>query len=252
MNKYIVKKEFKESLYENKGIWMMFAATIVLSALCFLVTNIKEGAVLAQSDILGYAIKAELFLTLTISMVLGASAFASEREENTLESLLLTPISKWNLTFGKFLGVMVVGVLLLVISIPYLIAIGLGSGLVLDATMILLLCGLMLLIAFTSIAIGLSIIVGNSKASILASVLMMIILTFPAFVQGLFKLSPIGTFLLKFDPMAGCFNMMSAILMDRRSFLSQMNNIIPIVVFMVIGVGFMIWTSKKVALKGEK
>lgn len=252
MNKYIVKKEFKESLYENKGIWMMFAATIVLSALCFLVTNIKEGAVLAQSDILGYAIKAELFLTLTISMVLGASAFASEREENTLESLLLTPISKWNLTFGKFLGVMVVGVLLLVISIPYLIAIGLGSGLVLDATMILLLCGLMLLIAFTSIAIGLSIIVGNSKASILASVLMMIILTFPAFVQGLFKLSPIGTFLLKIDPMAGCFNMMSAILMDRRSFLSQMNNIIPIVVFMVIGVGFMIWTSKKVALKGEK
>lgn len=252
MNKYIVKKEFKESLYENKGIWMMFAATIVLSVLCFLVTNIKEGAVLAQSDILGYAIKAELFLTLTISMVLGASAFASEREENTLESLLLTPISKWNLTFGKFLGVMVVGVLLLVISIPYLIAIGLGSGLVLDATMILLLCGLMLLIAFTSIAIGLSIIVGNSKASILASVLMMIILTFPAFVQGLFKLSPIGTFLLKFDPMAGCFNMMSAILMDRRSFLSQMNNIIPIVVFMVIGVGFMIWTSKKVALKGEK
>ncbi len=252
MNKYIVKKEFKESLYENKGIWMMFAATIVLSALCFLVTNIKEGAVLAQSDILGYAIKAELFLTLTISMVLGASAFASEREENTLESLLLTPISKWNLTFGKFLGVMVVGVLLLVISIPYLIAIGLGSGLVLDATMILLLCGLMLLIAFTSIAIGLSIIVGNSKASILASVLMMIILTFPAFAQGLFKLSPIGTFLLKFDPMAGCFNMMSAILMDRRSFLSQMNNIIPIVVFMVIGVGFMIWTSKKVALKGEK
>lgn len=252
MNKFIVKKEFKESLYENKGIWMMFAATVVLSALCFLVTNIKEGAVLAQSDILGYAIKAELFLTLTISMVLGASAFASEREENTLESLLLTPISKWNLTFGKFLGVMVVGIILTLISIPYIIAIGVGSDLIADAIILSLFCGILLLTAFTSIAIGLSILVGNSKASILASVLIMIILTFPAFVQGLFKLSPVGTFLLKFDPMASCFNMMTSVLMDRKPFISQLNHILPLILFTLIGVIFMVWSSKKVALKGEK
>ena len=252
MNKFIVKKEFKESLYENKGIWMMVAAAFILSALCFLVTNIKEGSVLAQTDILQYAIKAVLFITLTISTVLGSSAFASEREENTLESLLLTPISKLNLTLAKFLGVLVVGIILCLVSIPYLIAIGLGSGLVLQAILVTFFCGILLLLAFTSISIGLSVLMGNSKASILTSVLVVLILTFPAFIQGLFKLSPIGIFFLKFDPMASCFNMMASMLTDRVSFFAQMQHIVPLVLFALIGVSFMVIASRRVALKGEK
>lgn len=252
MSKFIIKKEFKESLYENKGIWMMVAAAFILSALCFLVMNIKEGSVLAQNDILQYAIKAVLLITLTISTVLGASAFASEREENTLESLLLTPISKLNLTLAKFLGVLVVGIILCLVSIPYLIAIGLGSGLVLQAILVTLFCGILLLLAFTGISIGLSVLMGNSKASILTSVLIVLILTFPAFIQGLFKMSPVGTFFLKYDPMASCFNMMKSMLSDKLSFFSQMQYILPILLFAVIGVAFMIFTSRWVALKGEK
>jgi len=252
MNKFIIKKEFKESLYENKGIWMMVAAAFILSALCFLVTNMKEGSVLAQNDILQYAIKAVLFITLTISTVLGASAFASEREENTLESLLLTPISKLNLTLAKFLGVFVIGIILCLVSIPYLIAIGLGSGLVLQAILVTFFCGILLLLAFTSISIGLSVLMGNSKASVLTSVLVVLILTFPAFIQGLFKMSPVGTFFLKYDPMASCFNMMKSMLSDKLSFFSQMQYILPILLFAVIGVTFMIFTSRRVALKGEK
>ncbi|MBO5486772.1 MAG: hypothetical protein J5988_07575, partial [Eubacterium sp.] len=69
MNKHIVKKEFHESLYDSKGLWMVVAVSCILTALCILVMTIKEGSVLAQNDILQYAIKAVMFLTLTVSMV---------------------------------------------------------------------------------------------------------------------------------------------------------------------------------------
>lgn len=46
--------------------------------------------------------------------------------------------------------------------------------------------------------------------------------------------------------------MMSAVLMDRMSFMSQISKIIPIIAFTIIGVAFMVWASSKVALKGEK
>lgn len=252
MNRFIIKKEFKESLFDSKGLWMIVAAACILSGLCFLVVNMKEGSVLAQSDILQYAIKAALFLTLTVSMVLGSSSFVVEREENTMESLLLTPVSKLSLAMAKYLGVMLIGVLLLTSSIPYLIAIGAGSTLIPSAIFMLFFGGLLLLVAFVAVSVIFSILMNSSKASILTSILVMIVLTFPAMIQGLFKLSPLGLFILKIDPVACCFNMMGKLLTDKVSFLSLGAYILPLVLFAAVCMGLLVWLSGRIALKGEK
>ena len=251
MNHYIVKKEFKEGLYESKGLWMMVAAACILSGLCILVVNMKEGTSLAQNDVLQYAIKATMFITLTITMVLGSSSFVSEREENTLESLLLTPISKLSLTLAKYCGVLVIGLALYVISSPYLVSIGYGTGITGSALLIMFFSGVILLLAFVAISIVMSIILQSSRASILTSVLILIIMTFPAFVQGLFKLSAVGRALLAIDPVACAFNMMNAMLIKQTPFMSLGNYILPLIVFIVISFVLLVWASKKVALKGE-
>ncbi len=252
MNRYIIRKEFKESLFDSRGLWMIVASAIVLSGLCFLVTNIKEGSVLAQNDILQYAMKAVLFLTLTVSMVLGSASFASEREENTMESLLLTPVSKLSLAMAKYLGVMVIGILLLVVSVPYLAAIGAGSVLTGRAVFMTFFGGILLLIAFVAISIVLSILMASSKASIMTSILVMVVLTFPAMIQGLFKLSPVGLAILKIDPVACCFNMMGKLLADNAALFSLGSYILPLVLFAAACLALMAFASRKIALKGEK
>ena len=252
MNRSIIKKEFKESLFDSRGLWMIVAAACILSGLCFLVVNMKEGSVLAQNDILQYAIKAALFLTLTVSMVLGSSSFVSEREENTLESLLLTPVSKRSLSFAKYLGVLVIGALLLVASVPYLAAIGAGSALFGRAVLMTFFGGVLLLAAFVALSIVLSILMQSSKASILTSILIIIVLTFPAMIQGLFKLSPFGLLILKIDPVACCFDMMGKLLTDKAAFSSLWSFILPLVLFAVLSLALLNWASDKIALKGEK
>lgn len=252
MNKHIIKKELKESLFYSKGLWMIVATACILSGLCFLVITLKEGSVLAQNNILQYAIKASLFLTLTVSMVLGSSSFVAEREENTMESLLLTPVSKLSLSIAKYFGALIIGLMLLVVSIPYVIAIGAGSGLIPMAIFVTMFSGLLLLITFVAISLILSIVMKSSKASILTSILIIIILTFPTMIQGIFKLSPIGLFILKIDPVACCFNMISKLLTDRVSFLTLGAYILPLLAFAAICLLALIATSSKIALKGEK
>lgn len=252
MNRHIIKKEIKESLFDSKGLWMIVAAACILSALCFLVVNMKEGSVLAQNDILQYAIKASLFLTLTVSMVLGSSSFVGEREENTMESLLLTPVSKLNLSAAKYLGVLSIGVLLLIVSVPYLVAIGAGSGLTAQAIALHLSGGLLLLTAFVAIALILSILMDSSKAAILVSTLILIVLAFPALVQSLFKLSAFGQFILRADPVACCFNLLAKVLTDKTPLWSLGGSIFPLVLFSAVCVSVLILTSSRIALKGEK
>lgn len=252
MNSHIIKKELRESLYESKGLWMIVASTCILSGLCLITVFSKEGSVLAQSDILQYAIKAAMFVTLIVSMVLGATCFVAEREENTLESLLLTPISKRNLTVAKYIGVLIIGAVIFVVSVPYLIAVGAGSGLTVSALLITFVAGGILLLAFTAVSIILSILMESSKASLLTSMLILLILTFPAFVQSVFKLSPVGVFFLKIDPIACCFKMMTAMLIDKASIFSLSGYMIPLLVFAALAIALLVYTSKRVALKGEK
>jgi ABC-2 type transport system permease protein len=74
-----------------------------------------------------------------------------------------------------------------------------------SALLITFVAGGILLLAFTAVSIILSILMESSKASLLTSMLILLILTFPAFVQSVFKLSPVGVFFLKIDPIACCF-----------------------------------------------
>lgn len=251
MNKTIIKKEFRESLYDCKGLWLIVACSCVLSGLCVLVISIKEGSVLAQNDVLQYAMKAVMFLTVTISMVLGSACFASEREENTMESLLLTPVRKRDLVTAKYLGVMLIGVLLYIICIPYLAAIGYGSGLTGRAVFMTFFGGILLLVSFTAISVVFSILMKSSRAAILTSILIMTVLTVPPIIQGLLKLSPIGTAILKVDPVACCFEMMGKLL-EKQPFMSLWGYILPLAAFAVITVAVMLAFSEKIALKGEK
>ncbi|MEM5768739.1 MAG: hypothetical protein AAGU32_10710, partial [Bacillota bacterium] len=61
MNQSMVKKELRESLYESKGLWMIAAVSVILTALCVLATTIREASAFSQTDVLQYAIKAVLF-----------------------------------------------------------------------------------------------------------------------------------------------------------------------------------------------
>lgn len=252
MNKHMVKKEFHESLYESKGIWMVVTVAVILSGFCLLVMNMKAGSVLSQTDVIQYAIKIGLSLSLTVCMILGASSMIAEREENTLESLLLTPIPKKQIAFGKYVGVFLIGILLLLASVPYLIALGVGSGIGGQAIFLTFFNGILLLISFVSIAMTLSILMKSSKASVIASILIMIMLTMPPLLKSFLKLSTIGNFILKIDPVACSFNMMEQMLTNKVSFFSLGKYIIPLVIFDIVTVVILYFASNKISLKGEQ
>lgn len=248
----LIKKEIRESIFENKGLWLTSASAVILSVLCFIVCNIKEGAVLSQADILQYAIKAAFLVMLLVVCVLASSSFVSEREENTLESLLLTPVTNRRLALAKYLAVNLVGLVLLLVSVPYIVAIASGSGATAQAILLLLLCGILLMTAFSALSTAMSIRMRNSKSSVLISVLIIAALTLPSLAQGLLKLSAVGRFILKIDPVVACFNLMSKVITDKMSIASQLGYFIPLICFTALAVVIMLAVSKSISLKGEK
>lgn len=252
MNRSMLKKELTENLYDSKGLWMIVAVSLIFTTLCVLATTIKEVTSYSQTDILQYALKAETLLTLLVCMTLGAACFVSERENNTLESLLLTPVSKLSLTVSKYLGVLIVGVILMLTAAPYVLAISAGSGLCFRALALGFGSVGLLLLAFTAVSVILSVLMENSKVSVLISALCLAVLAIPSIMSSIFQTSAFGRLVLRIDPIVCAFDLSKEVLTGTATAASIAGKLLPMVLFAVCAVTAMLLFSKRVSLKGEK
>lgn len=250
MSKTLIKKELKENFYASKGMWWLLATALFFSALCVLVVNIRELSFLAQTETVQYAAKIGIFLCAMITMVLGSATFVAEREESTLESLMLAPISKMQISISKLAGVLVMGLLIYLVSLPYIVVLGLGTGLVLRSLLFMVVIGTLLLVAYGCISIGLSILIPSSKASILISLILLIVSAVPAFMSGILKVSAFGKLINQISPISNTFKLMEAMIVERQGISYMVQFFVPIVGFALAGIVFMLLSTNKIAFKG--
>lgn len=252
MSATLIKKELKESFVVSKGIWWLITSSLFLSAISFLIINIRELGFLAQTEVIQYAAKIGMFLSIMVTMVLGSASFVAEREVSTLESLMLAPISKSRIALSKLAGVLIVGALIYLVSLPYLVVLGWGTGMIKGELLFMLIVGTILLIAYGSISVALSILLTSSKSSILLSIVILLTTSIPAFIAGVLQSTTLGAVINKIGPISNAFKLMSAMIVERQSFSYMITYLVPISIFLVLSLIFFVFSTKQITLKGEK
>ena len=101
MIRTILKKEIKETLFSMKGVIWFFVVTILFSVMNFAAVSVKELSLMAQTEQMVAFMKLVFEIGSFIAVILAAVSFSHEREEETLEALLLTPSSNIQLLMGK-------------------------------------------------------------------------------------------------------------------------------------------------------
>ncbi|MBU3192237.1 ABC transporter permease subunit [Clostridium bowmanii] len=250
MNLSIIKKEFKENFYAMKGyVWLIIIA-IIFSIMSYSFVSVKELSLLAQTEVVVTMGKLILGLGLLITIVLGAVTFSNEREECTLESLLLTPVPKMQLALGKLTGVLLMGISVFIIALPYIITLSYGTGLVLRAILFILIIGSIIAFSYASISISLSILLGSSKNSIITSIILFILTALPSLLSTSIKKAGFGAVIEKISPLSNTFNLMKAVIIEKQGFAGMLKFIMPILIFSVLSYMFLIYGTKKIAFKG--
>lgn len=252
MNGTLVKKELKECFLVSKGIWWLIVSSLFLSGISMLIINVRELGFLAQTEVIQYAVKISMFLSIMVTMVLGSASFVSEREESTLESLMLAPISKTYIALSKLAGILIMGALIYLVSLPYLLTLGWGTDMLRGELIFMLVVGTVLLAAYGCISIALSILLTSSKSSILLSIVLLLATSIPAFIEGVLKVTAVGKVINRVGPIANSFKMMSALIIEHRSFAYTMQYLFPILVFLALSVLFLAFAISKITFKGEK
>jgi ABC-2 type transport system permease protein len=250
MNMTLIKKEIKENFFAMKGFLWLFVVALLFSGMTYSFITVKALSLLAQSEVIVTMSKMILGVSLLIILILSAVSFSNEKEQSTLESLMLTPITGFKLAFGKLMGVMFMWLMIFIVAVPYIMTLSYGTTTGTTVILFILLAGTVINFIYATIAMSLSIVMGSSKNAMITGIVLFLITAIPSFLSTTMKKVGFGLVLEKLSPLSNVTNIMKGVLINKQGLLSLSEFILPLILSVVLGFMILRWAIKKFSFEG--
>jgi len=175
----VAGQELRDLWLGGRGLLHSLAFSGLLSVLSYLVATNQALNFLEQRESVNLTLQVAIAVGALLALLAGADAISGERERGSLESLLLTPVSRLQLTGGKVLAALSLWIAAFVITIPYVWFLGRGVGIVRDALAVGVLVGTLLAIFLVSLGVLVSIFAGSNRVSLSVSLFVLLALFAP-------------------------------------------------------------------------
>ncbi len=245
----IVLKECREDVFAVRGMGIYLTAALVLSAFGLLLVGNTELSLLDNAQTVYIMAGIILSLAGLIAVVRGSDAFAGERDRETLEALLISPVSSEDIAFGKLAALMVSWLLLYLLAVPYIWAVGSSGQNLTAALLYLFISGTILMTIFGSLVLSLSARVRSFKGAMSTGLILFLFAAAPVALGPSLRQSFIGHILDWLNPFAIAMNMLDAVIIDSQTTLGQ--QFLPLAIlsgYMIIAVWILWKSSRRITL----
>jgi ABC-2 type transport system permease protein len=175
----VAEQEFRDIWLSWRGPIIVFAFSLLLSLLTYLAAANKELNIIDQRDTVNLIVQITLGIGVAASLVFAADAVSGERERETLESLLLTPVPRRQIALGKLLAAVSLWPVMILVAVPYIWVLRAGPSLFSHAVVAGFVVGSLLTIAFASLGMIVSIFSNSNRASLVVSFFVFVVLAAP-------------------------------------------------------------------------
>jgi len=230
----IARKERWALLQDQRGLGWLLAFSAVLSAFALLLISNQELSLLDNAQVVYMLAGTVTTAGAVIAVILGADAFAGERERGTLVPLLIAPIRTSELVNGKALGLVSAWGLMYLLSLPYLWAVGAGGQNLVQAILYLVLFGTPVVLGFGYLAMALSVRSGSVLTSLLTSLIVLLFTASPLLLGPGLRNSTIGRALDAVNPFSGALNTYDAVIIDSDPFLAQLPRLTLVLAWLAV------------------
>lgn len=235
----LVKKEIKENFFAINGtMWLLFIA-IMMSLMAYSFTIDTEWSFLTQTDIMVAVTMMILGTSILMTILVASVSISNEKENGTLESLLLTPTTKSHLAHSKIAGSMFKWLMIFIISIPYVYSLGSTSDETIPMIIFIFVGGSVLIFTYSAFAVGISLLSNSSKNALVLSIGVFIATLMPMFLPDAFRATGLGQILENISPLANITNLMAKVVFMQQDLFTQMAHIVPMVIYTTVAYLFM-------------
>jgi ABC-2 type transport system permease protein len=232
----VAEQESHDLWTSGRGLILLFFFSILLSAVTYLTSTNQALNFLEQRESVNLVLQLAVAVGVLVTLVVSADGISGERERGTLESLLVTPVSRRSIIAGKLIAALTMWFATFVVTIPYVWVLARGVGILGQALALGFFVGTLVALGLGSIGLLISGVCNSNKTSIAASIFLLLILFAPTQLpSGL----PQGWFfevLLRANPIASALAYISSMLVEGHSWAQDLSYLItPLLTAIIAG-----------------
>jgi ABC-type transport system involved in multi-copper enzyme maturation permease subunit len=246
--KPLIKKECLEEIFSARGAALYLVVIGVLSVFSLLLVSNTELSLLENAQAVYMMSAIVMTLALLIIVIRGGDGFAGERERETLETLLITPVSPAEIAVAKLMGLLFTWLIVFVLSMPYLWAVGSTGQNLLSALVYLFAAGTFLVIIFGGFMLALSVRMKTFKGALSIGLTAFLLSGSPILLGSSLRQSAVGRVVDLINPFAIALNMLDSVVVDSLGLLFQIMPLAILVFYTIAAIWVLSMTIRRVEL----
>jgi len=162
-----------------RGPLLLFVFSLFLSFYILLLAADPEINVISQRKMIDQTIQITILVGVFVALLLAADSISGERDQRSLEHLLLTPVPRWQLVIGKLLAIVSLWLGMMLIAIPYIALVAKGTDVVIAALLLLIIPGTLLVVMSAGVGVLVSGLSSTNLISFAVAFTVMLLLAAP-------------------------------------------------------------------------
>lgn len=243
-------QELRDLWVSGPGPLLAVAFSALLGIIAYLAATNRALNFLEQRESIGLTLQVAVAVGALLVLLASADAISGSRERGTLESLLVTPVSRTGLAFGKLVAALSLWWVAFAIAIPFVWFLGRGIGVVGTALVVGLVVGTLEALFLGAFALVVSIFARSNRVALGSCLFTLLALFAPTMLPTGAGKGWFGTFLEKINPLAAGGHFVGRLVVDGHSVDAERIWLVSPVVGAVVGLIAVAYASRAIALRG--
>lgn len=241
----VASQEVRDLWVGGRGPVLLIGYSVLLSAVTYLTATNKALNYLEQREAVSFTVQVAVAVGVLLTLIVCADAVSGERERGTLETLLLTSVSRRALLLGKLLGAMSLWAGCVVVTVPYLLTLGGGVSIAGTAILLAATVGSVLAVGLAALGLVFSGAARSNRVSLSGSLLLLLALLAPTQLPSGAQQGWFGDLLNQLNPIASGERYLGGILVNGHSWTTELDLLVAPIVLAVVGVAGLLLASHR-------
>jgi len=217
----IARKEAGDLLRSPRGLSWLLAMAAALSAFSLLLISDAELSLLDNAEAVYGMCAVIMGLGALLAIVMGVDTVAGEKERGSLVPLLVAPVSRDRILFGKLAGIAMVWAAMYLLALPYLWAAGGAGQNLAEGLVSLALMGTPVVLGFGFLAMGMGARLSSTRSALMVCLVILLLAASPVILGPSLRQTAVGRIFDWINPLSVALNALDAVIIDSQAVVSQ-------------------------------
>lgn len=246
----VAGRELRDLWLGGRALLLTLGFSALLSVVTYLVATNQALNYLEQRESVNLTLQVAIAVGALLALLAAADTISGERERGTLESLLVTPVTREQLATGKLLAALSLWAAALLIAVPYVWFLGRGVDVVGPALLAGAAVGTLLAIFLASVGGLVSYAASSNRVSLSVSLFVLLALFAPSQFPTSAQQGWAGELFLRVNPLTAGEHYVGKVVVDAHSWSADASWLLsPVLAAALFGVAAVV-AARRISLRG--